>query len=98
MTAEALKGGDEQDENFRKLQGLIAEIFEGKVGADTITPDSTFKEDLGADSLHLIELAEEIEEAFGLDLRDDDEAIATIETVGQLHALIVDKLHGQAAD
>ena len=39
---------------FEKLQGIIAEVL--NVDADEITPDTTFVDDLGADSLDVFQI------------------------------------------
>ena len=57
------------DELFNKIQKLIAEkldIDEGK-----ITMDSSFRGDLGADSLDTYELVYAIEEELGVQIPDD---------------------------
>ena len=57
------------DELFAKIQKLIAdklEIDEGK-----ITLDSSFRNDLGADSLDTYELVYAIEEELGVSVPDD---------------------------
>src|SRR3954463_12513604 len=51
------------DEVFAMVRGHLAEILE--VDDDTITLDSTFADDLNADSLALIELVEALEEDLG---------------------------------
>jgi len=42
------------------------------VGAAEITPETSFVEDLGADSLDTVELVMAFEEAFGIDIPDED--------------------------
>ena len=55
---------------FEKLAALLAEQF--SVVADSITMDTTF-EDLGADSLDIVEMTMAVEEEFGLeDMEDED--------------------------
>jgi len=51
------------DEVFAMVRGHLAEILE--MNDDTITLDSTFADDLNADSLALIELVEALEEDLG---------------------------------
>jgi acyl carrier protein len=51
------------------------------VGQDRILEDTRFREDLGADSLDLLELTVELEDTYGL--RIPDEEAAKILTVGQ---------------
>ncbi|HDQ40404.1 MAG TPA: acyl carrier protein [Desulfonatronum sp.] len=42
------------------------------VSADQVTPDATFVDDLGADSLDLTELIMAMEEEFGVEIDDED--------------------------
>jgi acyl carrier protein len=51
------------------------------VSRDKITPDTHFLNDLGADSLDTVELVMEFEEAFDLNIPDED--AEKIQTVGQ---------------
>ena len=49
------------------------------VSEDQVTPDAKFIEDLGADSLDLVELVMAFEEEFGSDIPDEDaEKLTTI--------------------
>ncbi len=51
------------------------------VDKDTVTVDSSFTEDLGADSLDTVELVMAFEEEFGLEIPDDEaENITTIKS------------------
>ena len=60
-----------------RIKGIIAEQI--NVDKDTIEESSRFIEDLGADSLDVVELMMSIEEAFDLDIPDDDaEKILTV--------------------
>jgi len=50
------------------------------VGIDEIRPASSFIDDLGADSLDIVELVMAMEEAFGTDIPDEDaEKIQTVQ-------------------
>ena len=63
---------------FSKLQQLIAGVLD--VDAEDITPESSFKDDLGADSLDLLTIVTEIEDALGISIEDDDlEGIVTVQ-------------------
>jgi acyl carrier protein len=45
-----------------------------------VTPEASFREDLEADSLDLVELIMELEEQFGMEIPDEDaEKITTVE-------------------
>lgn len=52
------------------------------VNADEIKPDSKFVEDLGADSLDVVELVMALEEKFDIEIPDDEaEKIQTVQDV-----------------
>ena len=74
---------------FEKLCDLISEQF--SVEADTITMETTFTEDLGADSLDIVELSMALEEEFGVSEMSEED-IAGIATVGDLVNYLQNKL------
>ena len=74
---------------FEKLSKLISEQF--GVEADTITMETTFADDLGADSLDIVELSMALEEEFGVSEMSEEE-IAAIATVGDLVNYLQNKL------
>ena len=57
------------DELFEKIKGLIVENM--GVDEDKVTLDSSFRQDLHADSLDTYELVYAIEEALGVKIPDD---------------------------
>lgn len=60
-----------------KIKAIIAEQL--GVGEDEIKTDSNFVDDLGADSLDLVELVMALEEEFGQEIPDEDaEKIQTV--------------------
>ena len=63
---------------FEKLQGIIAEVL--NVETDDITMETTFVEDLGADSLDIFQSVMGIEEEFDIEIPSD--AAEQITTVG----------------
>ena len=63
---------------FEKIQEIIADVL--NVEADDIKEDTTFVDDLGADSLDIFQIIMGIEEAFDIEI-DNDEA-EKIVTVG----------------
>jgi acyl carrier protein len=58
------------EEIKQKVISLIAEQL-GK-SENEVTPDSQFIEDLGADSLDLVELIMSMEDEFGVEIADED--------------------------
>ena len=74
---------------FEKLCDLSSEQF--SVEADTITMETTFTEDLGADSLDIVELSMALEEEFGVSEMSEED-IAGIATVGDLVNYLQSKL------
>ena len=63
---------------FEKIQNIIAEVL--NVDKDEITMDTTFIDDLGADSLDVFQIIMGIEEEF--DLESPTEKAESIVTVG----------------
>ena len=66
---------------FNKLKALIAEQL--GVDEDNITLEATFVEDLGVDSLDLVELSMALEDEFGIEEMSEED-MANIKTVGDL--------------
>merc|ERR1719426_597079 len=58
------------DEVEDKVKGIIAEQLGVEVGS--VQPNSSFTEDLGADSLDAVELIMAIEEAFDIEIPDEE--------------------------
>ena len=68
----------ERDEILSKIQEITAD----RLGVDEVdvTADASFREDLEADSLDLVELIMELEEQFGMEIPDEEaEKITTVE-------------------
>ena len=55
---------------FEKLQEIIAEVL--NMDADEITMDTTFVDDLGADSLDVFQIIMGIEEEFDIEIANED--------------------------
>ena len=53
-----------------KVKAIIVEQL--GVEEEEVTPDASFVEDLGADSLDTVELVMALEEEFGLEIPDED--------------------------
>ena len=63
---------------FEKLKKIIAEVL--NVDEEDITTDTTFVDDLGADSLDIFQIIMGIEEEYDIEL--DNESVEQIQTVG----------------
>ena len=60
-----------------KVKSIIAEQL--GVKAEEVKPESSFVDDLGADSLDTVELVMALEEEFGIEIPDEDaEKMATV--------------------
>jgi len=66
------------------------------VSADQVTPEASFIEDLGADSLDTVELVMAFEEEFGAEIPDEDAEKLT--TVGAVIEYLKSKGLGEAAE
>ncbi len=70
--------GLDREEILNKIQEITAD----RLGVDEsdVTPEASFREDLEADSLDLVELIMELEEQFGMEIPDEEaEKITTVE-------------------
>ena len=74
---------------FEKLCKLIAEQF--GVEPDSVNADTAFVDDLGADSVDLVDLSMALEDEFGMEEMESDE-IESIVTVGDLYKYMQDHL------
>lgn len=71
-----------------EVQNKVVEIIVDKLGvsAAEVTPEASFTEQLGADSLDTVELIMEFEKVFGLQIPDEE--AEKIRTVGDAVAYI----------
>ncbi|HHS97735.1 MAG TPA: acyl carrier protein [Chloroflexi bacterium] len=77
-----------EQEIFEKVKEIIVEVL--AVEPDTITMEASFREDLGADSLDLVELVMAFEEEFGGTISDEE--AQQIKTVGDAVRYIQEKM------
>jgi acyl carrier protein len=69
-----------KEEIFDKLKELVADQL--GVEEDEVTMEATMQDDLGADSLDLVDLVMSVEEEFGVKVADED--LENIKTVGDI--------------
>jgi acyl carrier protein len=64
------------------IEARVKDIIINELGveAEKVTPDASFVEDLGADSLDTVELVMAFEEEFGIEIPDED--AEKMQTVG----------------
>lgn len=69
---------------------MLEKVIKNALGCDEemIKPDAKFVEDLGADSLNIVELVMAVEEEFGIEIPDED--AENLFTVGELQSYIED--------
>ncbi len=66
------------------IEDKIIDIIVDKLGVERseVTPEAVFVDDLGADSLDLVELIMAMEEEFGMEIADEDaEKLRTVQDV-----------------
>ncbi|HHJ98416.1 MAG TPA: acyl carrier protein [Actinobacteria bacterium] len=68
----------EQEEIFAKVKDVIVDQL--SVNDDDVTPEASFFDDLGADSLDIVELVMALEDSFGVSIPDEE--AESIKTVG----------------
>lgn len=71
-----------------KLQAIIAD----QLGVDEsdVVPDANILDDLGADSLDVVELVMAIEEAFGIEIPDDE--VDAMRTIGDVDKYVTSRM------
>ena len=75
---------------FKTMQDLIAEQF--ALDAEEVTMESSFTDDLGADSVDLVELVMAMEEEFDIG-EIDEEDLTSLKTVGDCVRYLHSKLN-----
>ncbi len=71
-----------------RANAALAEEFE--LDVEKMRPEAVFKDDLGLDSLDAVDMVVVLEQTFGIKIGKDP-AIASIRTVGDMHAYILNK-------
>ena len=73
---------------LEKVKMILSNQFE--VEQDTITPETNIQEDLGADSLDVVDMLMSLEDEFDVEI--PDEKIETLRTVGEVVSYIEEHL------
>lgn len=71
---------------FEKLKDIVVDQLD--VDADKVTMEASITEDLGADSLDVVDLVMSLEEEFDMEI--PDEAVENIKTIGDIVKYIED--------
>ncbi len=71
---------------LEKVKAILSEQFD--VEEDTITSETNIADDLGADSLDVVDLLMSIEDEFEIEIPDED--VEALKTVGELVKYIED--------
>ena len=79
------------EEIFQTMKDLVSEQF--GLAPDEVTLETSFEDDLGADSVDLVELVMAMEEEFELGMTQEDE-VKAIKTVGDVVNYVAAKLNG----
>jgi acyl carrier protein len=74
------------------LEDRVAEIIVEQLGVsrEEVVPQASFIDDLGADSLDIVELVMAMEEEFDIEIPDDD--AERIQTIGDAIAYLKEKI------
>ena len=74
------------------VEAKVREIVCEQLGVtpEEVSPGAAFIEDLGADSLDIVELVMALEEEFGVEVPEKE--LEDVKTVGQAYDLVVSKL------
>lgn len=81
----------------QEILAAIREMIMNEAGVeeDRVVPEAHLQEDLGADSLALLNLAEAVSSRYGVDVMADD--VVDVENVGELVSLVQTKLREKGA-
>ncbi len=73
---------------FEKVRGILADQF--AMEEEDITLDSSITDDLGADSLDIVDVVSTLSDEFGVEIQESD--VDNIKTVGDMVKYIEDNM------
>lgn len=76
------------------MKTQVDEILREKGFCDNITAELKLNEDLGLDSLNMVELMVALEERFNIEIDESDLDPAALQTVEQVYALVAKYVEG----
>ena len=84
ITIENMKKENEKQKETTTMLEKVKEIVAENLGADinTLTEETSFKDDLGADSLDLFEMVMALEEEYGKEIPTED--LEQLTTIGEV--------------
>jgi len=87
-----------QEKIYEFVVGIFVELFE--LDAKNIRPDATIFDELGLDSLDMVDLVIEMQSKFGFKIgrMDDEEKLRAIRTIKDLCLLIEEKIKSGEVD
>ena len=85
----------QKDEIIAQVNEVFVEEFE--IDADALTPEAQIFQELGLDSLDIVDLIVALQKKFGVNFRSD-ERIREIRTLNDLYGFIVDLTAEQTLD
>lgn len=71
-------------EIYEQVEDVVADLL--KIDKSTIKPESRFVDDLGADSMKSVELVAALEEAFDIEMEEED--AVKVQTIGDAATFI----------
>lgn len=72
---------------LEKVKAIVADSM--GIEVETLTAETSFKKDLGADSLDLFEIVSAMEEEFDIEIPTED--LETIQTIGDVEKYLANK-------
>ena len=89
-------GGTSIDRILESLKAIVTNDLSTSVDAERVSAEASLEEELGIDSVGLIELIGIVESRFGFQFLDEDLRTSTFRTLKSLAAVIAERLRSEA--